>query len=362
MSDLSANLLLPYLQPSQAQKHVTHNEALERLDVLTQLSLEAFDTATPPGAPVEGEAHGVGAGATGAWAGQDDRIAVWQGGAWVFITPVAGWRAWGRAEGALRVWDGSAWIVVASDLSGLDGVGIGTSWDATNRLAVASDAALFTHAGDDHRIKINKAAPADTATLLYQTGWSGRAEIGLAGNDDFSFKVSADGATWTEALLIDAATGTLTGAAVMQSATDTAAGRLARADYVYGPGNLLGTVSHSTGVPTGAAIERGNNANGEYVRFADGTQICTRQVTVATASAASIANYDFPAAFHNTATYCGASIHAAVAGGDLGARAELARHMLTHPLDNDWEMRAHGYSGGDIGNIEFMLVAIGRWF
>ncbi|MCG7625689.1 hypothetical protein [Epibacterium sp. Ofav1-8] len=38
--------------------------------------------------------------------------------------------------------------------------------------------------------------------------------------------------------------------------------------------NLLGTVSESGGTPTGAVIERGSNANGEYVRFADGTQIC----------------------------------------------------------------------------------------
>lgn len=38
---------------------------------------------------------------------------------------------------------------------------------------------------------------------------------------------------------------------------------------------LLGTVSQTGGLPTGAVIERGANANGEYVRFADGTQICT---------------------------------------------------------------------------------------
>lgn len=44
---------------------------------------------------------------------------------------------------------------------------------------------------------------------------------------------------------------------------------------LYGMRNILGTVSQSGGVPTGAVIERGSNANGEYVRFADGTQICT---------------------------------------------------------------------------------------
>jgi hypothetical protein len=44
-------------------------------------------------------------------------------------------------------------------------------------------------------------------------------------------------------------------------------GKLSRAD-------IVGTVNQSGGVPTGAIIERGSNANGEYTRFADGTQIC----------------------------------------------------------------------------------------
>jgi hypothetical protein len=42
----------------------------------------------------------------------------------------------------------------------------------------------------------------------------------------------------------------------------------------FGPDNILGTVSQSAGVPTGALIERGSNANGEYVLYADGTLMC----------------------------------------------------------------------------------------
>lgn len=41
-------------------------------------------------------------------------------------------------------------------------------------------------------------------------------------------------------------------------------------------GNIFRTVSQSSGVPTGGLIERSSSANGEYVRFADGTQICSR--------------------------------------------------------------------------------------
>ena len=45
-------------------------------------------------------------------------------------------------------------------------------------------------------------------------------------------------------------------------------------DKLYGRKSILGTVGQSGGVPTGAIIERGSNANGQYVKFADGTLIC----------------------------------------------------------------------------------------
>ena len=51
MPDQTPRLSLPLLLESQAQKHVTHNEALRRLDVLAQLAVLAFDAATPPTLP-----------------------------------------------------------------------------------------------------------------------------------------------------------------------------------------------------------------------------------------------------------------------------------------------------------------------
>ena len=76
-----------------------------------------------------------------------------------------------------------------------------------NRLAVASEASLFTHQGSGHQIKINKSAASNTASMLFQTNWQGRAEIGTVGSDDFSFKVSADGATFHSALELEASSG-----------------------------------------------------------------------------------------------------------------------------------------------------------
>lgn len=66
-------------------------------------------------------------------------------------------------------------------------------------------------------------------------------------------------------------------------------------------GTLLGTVSQTSGVPTGAVIERGSNANGEYVRFADGMQICTHTLpTFYATGIATAASWTFPAAFIST--------------------------------------------------------------
>lgn len=82
-----------------------------------------------------------------------------------------------------------------------------TSWPSISRLVVAAEASLFDNVGNGHQHKINKASAGDTASMLYQTNYSGRAEIGLTGDDKFHFKVSANGSSWTEAFVIDPATG-----------------------------------------------------------------------------------------------------------------------------------------------------------
>lgn len=209
MSDRSDRLDLPYLLPAQAQKHVTLNEALALLDAVVQLSVAAIGTAAPPADPAPGESHVVGAGATGAWAGQDGRIAAWDGTGWAFLAPRPGWRAWDAAAQELRIWSGTAWVLPRAEIADPATLGVNAAADATNRLAVAAAATLLSHEGAGHQVKVNKSGPADTASLLFQSGWSGRAEMGLAGEDAFSVKVSADGTGWTTALSVDPASGAL---------------------------------------------------------------------------------------------------------------------------------------------------------
>ena len=91
MSSTSSRLSLPYIQPSQAQKHVTHNEAVSLLDVLVQLSVKSRTLAAPPASPTATARYIVPAGASGVWTGQTGRIAAWQEGGWTFQAPLAGW-------------------------------------------------------------------------------------------------------------------------------------------------------------------------------------------------------------------------------------------------------------------------------
>lgn len=200
---------------AQAQKHITHNEAIRALDALVQLSVLDRSLTAPPGSPANGDRYIVAAAATGAWAGSDGKVAAYQDNAWAFYAPREGWLTWVADEDAAFVWDGSAWIGLSAgggggaSLNPASGglVGINATADSTNRLSLSSAASLFNHAGAGHQLKINKSAAPDTASLLFQTAFSGRAEFGTAGNDDFHVKVSADGAAWKEALLIDRSSG-----------------------------------------------------------------------------------------------------------------------------------------------------------
>lgn len=315
MSEITPNLKLPYILPSQAQKHVTHNEAIRALDALVQLAVLARTLIAPPASPADGDRHIVASGATGAWAGRAGQVAAWQDGGWGFFVPLAGWRAWVIAESKLAVFDGTAWTDVSGGGGILDGdkgdiavFGGGANWtiepdavtnakianmangtlkgratagtgdpedltpaqaktllaltasdianapsggiaavnvqaalneldagklsvaggsvagnlavagnlgvnataDATNRLSVSSTAVLFNNAGNGVQVKVNKAAAADTASFLFQTGFSGRAEIGLTADDDFHFKVSANGSAFFESLWISGSSGLVT--------------------------------------------------------------------------------------------------------------------------------------------------------
>ncbi|AXC50158.1 DUF2793 domain-containing protein [Paracoccus suum] len=118
MSDTTSRLKLPLLQAAQAQKHVTLNESLVRLDGLVNLVLEEANRLAPPEVVVDGLCYGVAPGAVDAWAGQGGQIAIGSNGGWVYVAPRPGMSAWDRSTGARLVWAGSGgWIVGALTLA-----------------------------------------------------------------------------------------------------------------------------------------------------------------------------------------------------------------------------------------------------
>jgi hypothetical protein len=103
---------LPLLAVTQAQKEITHNEALTRIDALLHPVAEA-ELATPP-VPGDGDIGKcwlVAGSATGAWSGKTMQLAVWVGGSWRFCQPSPGMRLRVGPTGVERYWDGSIWVM-----------------------------------------------------------------------------------------------------------------------------------------------------------------------------------------------------------------------------------------------------------
>ena len=212
MSSTTPRAQLPLIAAAQAQKHVTHNDALIELDALMFARFLSRNVSTPPASPADGDSYLVKATATGAWTGQNGQIAYANGGVWRFAAPFTGLTAYVVDEAKLIVFNATAWVDYASTLAlqNVPLLGVNASADTTNKFAVSSAALLFNNIGNGVQMKLNKNAVSDTASILYQTGFSGRAEIGLTGDDDFHFKVSGDGTTFFEALRLAKSSGLVT--------------------------------------------------------------------------------------------------------------------------------------------------------
>lgn len=279
----TARLLLPYIAPQQAQKQVTYNAAMAALDQLVQPAVKSRTTTAPPASPAEGDTYIVAPSATGAWVGKDKKFAAWLSGAWSFRTPGEGWLAYVIDTAELALFASGAWSsFVTNGGTALAKLGIHATADLTNRLAVAADGSLFTHDGTSHRMKLNKASAADTTSLLLEDNFSGRAELGLIGDDVLRLKVSPNGSSWFEALNVAQGSGLVTlpiGQLAFPSPANPSANANTLDDYAEGlwtPTLLFGGAS--TGITYGAAT------NGRYTKigrtvFAAGTLTLTSKGT-----------------------------------------------------------------------------------
>lgn len=99
--------------------------------------------------------------------------------------------------------------LASQNIDGISRLGIGTT-DAGNVLSVSGASTLFANGAGSIRSTLSKYAVGDTASFVFQTNFSGRAEFGLCGDDKFTMKVSANGSDWVTGLVIDKTTGAVT--------------------------------------------------------------------------------------------------------------------------------------------------------
>ena len=129
--------------------------------------------------------------------------------------------------------------------------------------------------------------------------------------------------------------------------------------------DIVGTVSESGGVPTGAIIQRGSNANGEFVRYADGTQICTYRNDNIDVNLNEdrgdgwalglFGDFTFPSAFTITPSFIGTTCDRTANGFPT---------FSTQPNLTQWRsLRLMSKnSTGTLTGRRISLIAIGRWY
>lgn len=185
-------LTLPLVAPSQAQKHVTVNEAFARLDALTQLVLASASETTPPVGPADGTVHFVPPGAVNDWAGQEGRLAIYQGGGWVFADPAPGWRAWIADAGRFATWSGAAWAPV--------GLGTSMSGAGMSIRSVEIDHAVQSGSSSTTAAFLPAGSLVFAVTGIVTAGITGGAtsfQLGVAGSPDrYGSGIGVAAASW----------------------------------------------------------------------------------------------------------------------------------------------------------------------
>jgi hypothetical protein len=107
----STNFKVPFISPSQAQKHVTHNDAIEVIDSLIQRLAKDSSLSSPPASPAQGDIYIIASSpaATGLWSGQENSLARFDGSVWKFSVPQDGWQVYDQTSGNFMIFGGTSW-------------------------------------------------------------------------------------------------------------------------------------------------------------------------------------------------------------------------------------------------------------
>lgn len=182
---------LPFIQASQAQKHITHNEALLKLDQITQLSVRSQSFDAPPTDPIEGDRYIAPVPST--W---PDATAAhlysFEAGAWVKVTPQHGWMAWVQDTQTLVVFDGTDWVPALGQAA------------LANLTVKGSNAYFEATAQSEHfYLTLAKSLAAQRLGLGFNGTDGAQALLELTDTDTLRITVTKDGTTYRDALAVD---------------------------------------------------------------------------------------------------------------------------------------------------------------
>jgi hypothetical protein len=275
---------------------------------------------------------------------------------------VSGSLYFNSTDNEMRVYDGSMWISASS-------AGIQTM--DKFRYTASSSQTVFTGADDGSDVMaLNVGAEivtlngvvleqgtdytATTNTITLTAGASAGDELNVFafGNFTVADTVSASaGGTFQNNVTVN---GTVTAGNITDNSGNT-----------YQKDNILGVVSQSGGVPTGAIIERGSNANGEFVKYADGTLICTYKGVYVDSSGATLSNI---AGYHKSVSYGFPAVFAAAPHAVTPINKSSVDYYTIATQDSTPTTTLTGVlyalfpnNNGSVGT-HIGYIAIGRWY
>lgn len=276
---------IPFVPENTIDPAAGLNESLLTVDALLQLAVVSVGDNAPPGSPANGARYVVGTAPTGAWAGRANQVAQWLDGGWRFYQARY---ALNTADGLMYVRQGATWGVAPAE------------WTAETVSQPDAEAGAAT---------TRRAWTAQRVRQAIVAWWNSVSSTWGRG-----FVSSADAAAGRTALGLGTA------------ATRTALGTTGA---LYSRDSILGTVSQSGGIPTGAIIERGSNANGSFVKYADGTMVCTNTIN-----------------------------NGAVAYTAAGSVAVSSEYLWTYPVQFVEPPRVAGVGSNHINNFQWLSVSL----
>ncbi len=195
------NYGITLLDPNQAQKDVTVNEALVALDGLIQPAVTNAALTVAPSTPNDQDKYIVGVGATGIWAGNDNSVAVYQanGSFWTYYPPKNGWQVFDEATETFLVWEisGPAWVPSPVNNSNWSGTALAIANGGTGQATAAGAFAALVQPAASSALGGVKSASAPANQFMTGIDTSGTPQFAQPDVSEIAYTASAAGAVAT---------------------------------------------------------------------------------------------------------------------------------------------------------------------